>query len=114
MGTYLKKVEVAENDPACATWCSEDFEDAVRWPALQEFLCVAVWPDGSSRTTGTITVFVDEGKLKACLNDRAQGLVAFRSAESVLGLFDQLEGLLRGTSGDWRRHRENKLPARRK
>ena len=75
------------------------------YPALLEFLASTVWPEGGVRQPGTLLVFVDEGRLKACLSDRAQGLVAFVSGCGLVGLLRAAEALLRDDTADWRAQR---------
>lgn len=78
-----------------------------RLPALWEFLTLTTWDDGTARETGAITLFLQDGLLKACLNDKDGHVVAFVSAEGLEAL---LEAMNRGLSEDvldWRRAREN-------
>jgi hypothetical protein len=76
--------------------------DLARWPNLIEFLTSLKWGDGSRRVSGTVLVFVDDGRMKCCLSDRDQGLVAFAVAGSILELFDAAEGLVARSDADWR------------
>lgn len=73
------------------------------WPALFEYLTLLSWDDGSAREPATLLVFVDEGRWKACLNDKANARVGWRSADSFAGLLDVVEAGLAGGSMDWRR-----------
>lgn len=77
-------------------------DDWVLYPALLEFLTETRYTDGSSRRTGTITVFSDGGQVKASLNDRDLDRVAFVSATSLAGLLVILEEKLATSSADWR------------
>lgn len=72
-------------------------------PCLWEFLAVGVFPDGSSRKLGTLTVFVDGEGVKGCLNDREQGLSAFSTANTLDGLLARLEAGLSEDTLDWRK-----------
>lgn len=74
-------------------------------PLTHAFLCLEKWPDGSARRTGTLLLFVDQGKLKACVTDRDAQLVAFVSGDSLPGLLDALERGLRDDTLDWRQMR---------
>jgi len=81
---------------------------APRYPFLWEHLTETKWEDGSRREPSSITIFLDQGWLKACLNDKSGGLVAFVSSASFMGLLGALEdGLMEGTL-EWRRAREGK------
>ena len=77
-------------------------EDSARWPAILEFVSAGQWPDGSKRVVGSIILFVEGHVLKACLNDKDAGAVAFATARSLLELLDVLEGILCNGTGDWR------------
>lgn len=72
------------------------------FPALGEFLTETKYPDGKSRETSTITVFVQDGMVKVCLNDRDQGRVLFRAGEDVVTALQALEDALTGDDADWR------------
>lgn len=82
--------------PLPASWeacsLSKDF------PALADFLCQEVWEDGSGRVTGTITLMLHEGVLKAAVNDRETSSSAFVSGKSLRGLLSTVnKGLMEGT-----------------
>lgn len=79
--------------------------ELAKWGALYEFLFSESWPDGAARRTGTLLIFPDEGRLKACLSDRDQGLVGFATGSSILELLEAVERALREDSVDWRASR---------
>lgn len=79
-----------------------DAAELREFPRLLEFLTEPVWEDGSPRQTGTILLFLDEGRLKACLAERSLGLVAFVTGPSLLGLLVEVEAVLRDGKADWR------------
>lgn len=72
------------------------------YPHLFEFLVDTRWEDGTERETGTLLLFAEAGRLKACLNDRALGRSVFLSAESLESLFSALQAGLADESLDWR------------
>jgi hypothetical protein len=72
------------------------------YPALSEYLTLEEWEPGKPRKTSTIVWFVEQGLLKACINDRDASQVAFVSAESLTGLWEALEEGLAMNSLDWR------------
>jgi hypothetical protein len=73
------------------------------YPELAEFLFVRKWPDdGADRETGTVLLFGDGVNLKAMLNDRAQGLVAFITIDPDEDLLGSLERAVVATGTDWR------------
>lgn len=74
------------------------------YPCLMEFLWREKWPDdGAPRRPGTLTVFQEEGRWKACVNDRDQQLVAFVSDDAFAGLLRTIEDGLDKDALDWRR-----------
>jgi len=75
-------------------------------PELVQFLARVSYDDGGSRQPGTLLVFTEHGSLKACLSDRDQGLVAFATSDSFLGLLNVLEEGLAADSLDWRVSRQ--------
>jgi len=75
---------------------------AEAFPQLIEFLVATRYEDGSPRVLPSLTIFYDAAALKACLNDRDQGLVAFISAASLTGLLEALEAGLSDDTLDWR------------
>jgi hypothetical protein len=109
--SYLQRRESSSSPQGPCGPCVESAEELRRWPALLEFLEAELWPDGTSRVAGTLLVFVERGKLKACLSDRDQGLVCFVTAASVVDLVDAAEKTLEGSNGDWRPQR-TKPPGR--
>lgn len=76
------------------------------FPDLVEFLTAAKWPDGTARATGTVMLFVEDGKWKAWLHDRDASMSAFVAASSLEGLLRAAEGAVAGETGDWRADRK--------
>lgn len=81
-------------------------------PALWEFLCAAVWDDGTERETGTLLIFVDDGVFKACLNDRDQQGVGFVTCKSLSAALQAADKALREGKVDWRAARAKGGPRR--
>lgn len=73
------------------------------YPCLWEWMTLTAWEDGTSRNPTSITLFLDEGRLKAAVNDREGNRVAFVSAWTVEDLLRSVEDGLLGQSLDWRR-----------
>lgn len=73
------------------------------YPALAEFLFNEAWDDGTARQTGSLLLFVGDGALKACLNDREQGLVTFFVGASVNELMSGLDLAMQAGAVEWRR-----------
>lgn len=72
------------------------------YPDLREFLTCPKWADGSSRALGSLTVFCDDGRLKACVNDKECNRVLFVSAESLEGLLEAIDSQIGNDGADWR------------
>lgn len=79
--------------------CDPEFRQ--RSPTLHDFLTLAGW-GGKQRKTGTCLVFAEDGKWKACLNDRDGGNYCFLASDSLEGLLGALEDGLKAGSLDWR------------
>ena len=62
-----------------------------RCPTVLQYLQNDTYEDGSPRRTSTITLFVEDGRVKACLNDRDNDRTCFVTAESLLDVLDALE-----------------------
>lgn len=75
------------------------------YPCLYGMLTTAKWDDGDERRTSTLLFFVEEGTIKACLNDRALGCSAFFSGEAFGKLLEIIEEKLADGTADWRRHK---------
>jgi hypothetical protein len=61
-----------------------------------------VWEDGTTRVPGTLLIFSEQGRLKACLGDRDSESVGFVTLQGGLDPLDELEGALRDDRIDWR------------
>ena len=85
-----------------------DPSECMEWAALLEFLVAERYEDGTPRVTGTLLVFADEGRLKACLCDRDQQLVGFVTGTLLLGLLRDVETVLRDDRVDWRLQRQGR------
>lgn len=84
-----------------------DKEAMLKWPGLWEHLTVVEWPDdGGERKTSTITLFMGQQGLTACLSDKANGVTCFANATTLKGLLDELEAAVQSPDTVWR---EDKL-----
>jgi hypothetical protein len=86
------------------TW--DDPEWARTYPQLHAFLFDTTWADGSKRDPGSLVLFAQDGVLKACLNDKGVGRVAFVSGVSWDGLIGLVEQGLSDETLDWRQSRK--------
>lgn len=101
MGDFLKARPAEGEQPLQAQDLQGD--QLVRdFPCLFEYLTLTRWEDGTARVPSSLTLFLDEGRLKACLHDRDMGRVAFVAGWAPVPVLRALEeGLLEGTV-EWR------------
>lgn len=84
-------------------------EDMVDFTSTWEFLTSTVWPDtGEPRQTGTILLFAEDGRLKVCLNDRDQGVLAFSVVDAGDGVWLTVEAVLDDPKTVWRANRQQR------
>jgi len=72
-------------------------------PAVIEYLTSVQYPDGSPRERSTVSVFVEDGVIKACLSDRDQARTLWRSGSSLEDAILGLEQAIADGTADWRR-----------
>jgi hypothetical protein len=72
-------------------------------PCLWEYLTAEKWDDGSARQTSTLLFFVEDGRVKVCLNDRAAGRTAWATGTGFLDAMQSLEAALDGERVEWRK-----------
>lgn len=72
------------------------------YPTLWEHLTTTEWEDKSVRQTSTMTVFVEDGQVKLCLNDRSLERTCWVSGGSFMAALHSLEEGLRLDRVDWR------------
>lgn len=81
----------------------EAFEEAC--PALSSYVTKDEFDDHTKRLTSSLTIFCDEGVLKAVLNDREAGESLWVSAPGFMTLIHALEKKLALGDGEWRKNR---------
>jgi len=97
--------------PVVDPWLAEDF------PFLWSYLADESYADGTPRKRSTLTVFVEDGLVKGCLNDRDNARSVFMSGEDLESLLAALEGQVQEKGCPWRmqEHRaENSKGGRKK
>lgn len=78
-------------------------EDMATWPRLWEHLADDKWDDGSAREPSSLSVFVADGQMKACLNDRDSECSLYVSGATLVDCLTALEKRLNGDKeADWR------------
>jgi hypothetical protein len=81
--------------------------DWSKWyPAVCEFLSLSVWPDGTSRVTGTVMLLTEDGRWKAWVHDRDAGEGLFVSGATPDAVLQSLETVLATGEGEWRPDRK--------
>lgn len=73
------------------------------YPALWEYLSVAVWDDGTPRQRATLLLMYEDGLIKACLSDRALERVLWVASDDVLDLLSGMERQLADGTAQWRK-----------
>jgi len=76
-----------------------------RLPTLLEYLSQTTWDDGSPRLTSTLLVFIDDGVLKVCLNDRACERALWVASGTFSGALAELDESLANPQAPWRASR---------
>lgn len=82
------------------------------FPTLWEFLTLSAWPDATSRKLGTIIVFVEGDRWKACLKDPNGPRVAFVTGKDIDSLFLAVDAGLDAGDLDWRQDRPQGGPGK--
>lgn len=73
-----------------------------KYPTLHMYLTDAAWEDGSSRECSTISLFVEEGRFKAAMNDKALKRSVYVAADTLTGVLQALEKAVGSPEADWR------------
>jgi len=76
-----------------------------QYPTLFEMITETKWDSGEERRTTTLLIFLEDGLLKGCLNDRALKCSFFLAGDSLQGLLSGMEAALATDSAVWRPQR---------
>lgn len=76
---------------------------SVEHPVLTEWMTEEKWDDSSKRLLPSLTIFVEDGQTKICLNDKAVGRVSFVSGPSLVEALSRVEEGLVAEDLDWRK-----------
>lgn len=107
MSSYLEKLmEESENGRVQSRhfedeWLAENCPEVNLWLSCEQFR-------EKSRILPTIMLFVEDGRLKACLSDKDRRKVAFMTFESVDVLWETLESKFVEGDLDWRKVKEER------
>lgn len=85
-----------------------DADTEARFPALFEFFTLLKWDEKTKRKPGTASLFVDEGRWKAFVNDKDAGRFACVTAGTLLELLELIDRLLREDELEWRKSKPHK------
>jgi len=77
------------------------------YPNLADFLTAAVYEDGARRESPTVTIWATGGQWKVNVRDRAEELVMWLSAGTLLELLGMLELMVLESEGPWRHDSES-------
>lgn len=86
--------------PPDPPWNDNDFKSDL--PNLYVFLHDDTWDDGKVRITGSISIFKQKGALKAAVNDKDRGLVAFVTAPTFAELLTLIDMGICADNLDWK------------
>lgn len=107
MARYLQEPEKT-SAAALLSQGVELCEIATGHPAVWEHLTEVAWGSGAKRQTSTLMLFVEDGLVKLCLHDRAQGRSCWCSGASLTKALQALEAGLEGRTVEWRRDKGGK------
>jgi hypothetical protein len=64
--------------------------------------------EGKPREPASIRLFVQDGRLKAAINDPSSGMVWFATLDAEMAPLDALEAHFGGDLGEWREQKDKK------
>jgi hypothetical protein len=86
--------------PADPDFSDEGFRN--EFPTLHEYLTMTKYDKGEARVTSTLLVFVENGVLRLCLNDRDNLRSAFYTGETLATAMASLEMALLSERVEWK------------
>lgn len=99
-----RRVVVATSDGGDEQYGPDELSQ--KFPFLVEFLTELKFSDGTPRLPGSLSFFSEDGCLKACLNDKSEGLVTFVTGPGLGGLLELLEAGLQGDNLYWQKSKD--------
>jgi hypothetical protein len=97
----LKKPQWKDKPAGQAVSAAKD-EISILYPMLWAFLAESSYADGSERATGTVTLSVEDGSVKACLRDRQEARILFVSGNTLSACLDNANCAVEEDGADWR------------
>lgn len=101
MSSYMEKIGGGTNGSGLGDFCFEDSDLEARYPIVYELLSRTRYK-GEVRKTATISIFCQDGHLKAVLNDRETRKGCWVTLGSSEEVFADLEASLGSDSPNWR------------
>jgi hypothetical protein len=83
-------------------WANDAWQEA--YPALYELLAAGLY-EGEQRKPATLSIFVSEGRLKACVRDRHTKQALWLTLEGNIDLIREIEDAITSSAGEWRAFR---------
>lgn len=100
---YAKRVNGSAGSSGGGSFADAASES--RWPALVDYLLREKWEDGKERIPSNLLLFIQDGRWKGCVTDKANGRVAFFTAATLQELLETVEAGLSGEAADWRKQK---------
>lgn len=86
----------------------ESSEDIEMYPHLAQMMSVAQ-VDNEPRKLSSLALFVDQGRLKACLKDPDTAQVGFLTLETLHGALQAIEDALAADTMEWRKDKKARV-----
>jgi len=83
----------------------DDLDFRTKYGNIHSYLTETAYDGGQTRVTSTLLIFVEEGCLKLCINDRDNNRSCFVSAPTLSALLAALEDGLAQETLEWRTRR---------
>lgn len=100
-GKYCKPNSAGGSGQKTGTkWVAEGVLKA--HPATVEYLTLEEWSPGKPRQRSTLTMFIEDGHVKLCLNDRDQARTGWASGATLEAALEALEADLAAGLTEWR------------
>ena len=100
MSVLMTRDEGGPNSPSLVNTGTDLWADS--FPGIWEVLSAPLDPSGKPRVGGTLTLFISDGYVKLCCNERHVAKTCFVTALSVGQALEALEKGLQGGTLDWR------------
>jgi len=100
-----KRDATPQGEVAKASVADATFEK--RFPRIFEYMTLLHFDDGTARELSKVSLFVENGKFKAALNDHAERCSLYVAADSVDGVLKALEASLGQENPEWRAWNHN-------